>query len=51
MLLKHFSPQEARRQLEIAIEWGRFAELFGYDAPSGTLFLDNADVEEGVVDA
>lgn len=51
VLLKHFSPQEARRQLEIAIEWGRFAELFGYDAPSGTLFLDNADVEEGVVDA
>ncbi|GAB0496898.1 hypothetical protein MMPV_008219 [Pyropia vietnamensis] len=49
VLLKHFSPQEARRQLEIAIEWGRFAELFGYDAPSGTLFLDNADVEEGVV--
>lgn len=50
VLLKHFSPQEARRQLEIAIEWGRFAELFGYDAPSGTLFLDNADVEEGGVD-
>ena len=47
VLLKHFSPQEARRQLEIAIEWGRFAELFGYDAPSGTLFLDNEDVGEG----
>eukprot|EP00180_Rhodochaete_pulchella_P000160 Plantae.Rhodophyta-Rhodochaete_pulchella.ctg11054.p1 GENE.Plantae.Rhodophyta-Rhodochaete_pulchella.ctg11054~~Plantae.Rhodophyta-Rhodochaete_pulchella.ctg11054.p1 ORF type:complete len:241 (-),score=55.36 Plantae.Rhodophyta-Rhodochaete_pulchella.ctg11054:232-876(-) len=46
ILLKHFSPQEARRQLEIAIEWGRFAELFGYDSPSSELFLDCTDLEE-----
>eukprot|EP00172_Hildenbrandia_rubra_P003952 Plantae.Rhodophyta-Hildenbrandia_rubra.ctg7109.p1 GENE.Plantae.Rhodophyta-Hildenbrandia_rubra.ctg7109~~Plantae.Rhodophyta-Hildenbrandia_rubra.ctg7109.p1 ORF type:complete len:563 (+),score=79.35 Plantae.Rhodophyta-Hildenbrandia_rubra.ctg7109:262-1950(+) len=48
ILLKHFSTQEARRQLEVAIEWGRFAELFGYDAPSGEcwLFEDLRDGEE-----
>lgn len=43
ILLKHFSPLEARRQLEIAIEWGRFAELFGYESTTGTLFLDTGE--------
>lgn len=43
ILLKHFSPVEARRQLEVAIEWGRFAELFGYESQSGTLFLDTGE--------
>lgn len=43
ILLKHFSPLEARRQLEIAIEWGRFSELFGYEALTGTLFLDTGE--------
>mmetsp|Transcript_13411 Transcript_13411/g.24060 ORF Transcript_13411/g.24060 Transcript_13411/m.24060 type:complete len:611 (-) Transcript_13411:781-2613(-) len=40
ILLKHYSSQKARTQLETAIEWGRFAELFGYNAPTGELFLD-----------
>jgi NitT/TauT family transport system ATP-binding protein len=40
ILLKHFSPQESRRQLEIAIEWGRFAELYGYESLTGSFFLD-----------
>ncbi len=44
ILLSKFSPQESRRQLEIAVEWGRFAELFGYEANTGTLFLDTGDV-------
>lgn len=43
ILLKHFSPMEARRQLEIAIEWGRFAELFGYESTTATLFLDTGE--------
>jgi NitT/TauT family transport system ATP-binding protein len=45
ILLKHFSPQESRRQLEIAIEWGRFAELYGYESPTGSFFLDVEDEE------
>lgn len=43
ILLKHFSPMEARKQLEIAIEWGRFAELFGYESVTSTLFLDTGE--------
>lgn len=39
-LLKHFCPGESRKKLEIAIYWGRFDELIGYGAPTGTLFLD-----------
>jgi NitT/TauT family transport system ATP-binding protein len=43
ILLKNFSPQESRRQLEIAIEWGRFAELYGYESLTGSFFLDVDD--------
>ncbi|GJD11531.1 Uncharacterized ABC transporter ATP-binding protein [Galdieria sulphuraria] len=46
ILEKYFSPSESRRQLEVAIEWGRYAELFGYDAPSGELFLDEEDPQQ-----
>lgn len=48
ILLKHFSPMESRRQLEIAIEWGRFAELFGYESLTGTLFLDTGEDPDGI---
>jgi NitT/TauT family transport system ATP-binding protein len=30
-----FSPDEARRQLDTAIDWGRYAELFAYDDDTG----------------
>jgi len=39
LLDEHFSDDEARRQLETAIQWGRYAELFNYDAASGKLTL------------
>jgi NitT/TauT family transport system ATP-binding protein len=39
LLDEHFSEDEARRQLETAIQWGRYAELFEYDAASGKLTL------------
>jgi NitT/TauT family transport system ATP-binding protein len=32
LLDEHFSDDEVRRQLETAIQWGRYAELFDYDA-------------------
>lgn len=50
ILLKHFSPQESRRQLEIAIEWGRFAELYGYESRTGSFFLDTDDESSGYSD-
>jgi NitT/TauT family transport system ATP-binding protein len=39
LLDEHFSQDESRRQLETAIQWGRYAELFDYDAASGKLTL------------
>ena len=39
LLDEHFSEDEARRQLETAIQWGRYAELFDFDAASGKLTL------------
>ena len=42
LLDEHFSEDEAQRQLETAIQWGRYAELFDYDAASGKLTLTEA---------
>jgi NitT/TauT family transport system ATP-binding protein len=39
LLDEHFSEGEARRQLETAIQWGRYAEIFDFDAASGKLTL------------
>lgn len=40
ILEKHFTKDEAWSQLEIAIDWGRYAELFAYDYESGELFFE-----------
>ncbi len=45
ILESHFSPQEAERQLKTAVDWGRYAEIYGYDDPSGQIFLEQAAVE------
>ena len=37
LLDEHFSTEESRRQLETAIQWGRYAEIFDYDSQSGKL--------------
>jgi NitT/TauT family transport system ATP-binding protein len=39
VLDQRFSTAEARRQLETATEWGRYAELFEYDADSDTFYI------------
>ncbi|MDZ8224407.1 MULTISPECIES: nitrate/sulfonate/bicarbonate ABC transporter ATP-binding protein [unclassified Nostoc] len=44
ILESHFSPEEAERQLNSAVEWGRYAEIYGYDEPSGQIFLEQAVV-------
>ncbi len=36
-----FSPDEARRQFETAVDWARYAELFAYDGESGLLYLED----------
>lgn len=40
IIQNHFSPSEAQRQLNTAIDWGRYGELFSYDEPSGEIFLE-----------
>jgi NitT/TauT family transport system ATP-binding protein len=37
LLDEHFSDDEALRQLDTAIQWGRYSELFDYDAVTGRL--------------
>jgi len=39
LLDEQFSEEESRRQLDIAIQWGRYAEIFEYDSASGKLKL------------
>ncbi|MFN3478938.1 MAG: AAA-associated domain-containing protein, partial [Thermodesulfovibrionales bacterium] len=39
-LENHFTSEEAWNQLETAIDWGRYAELFAYDYDSGELYLE-----------
>ena len=42
-LENHLSEKEALRVLRIAIDWGRYAEIFAYDDNSGILSLENPD--------
>ena len=35
-----FNPEEARRQFQTVVDWGRYAELFTYDDTAGVLRLD-----------
>ena len=40
VLRRGFSPQEARNQLDTAIDWGRYAELYDYDSDDEELTLE-----------
>jgi NitT/TauT family transport system ATP-binding protein len=40
VLRRGFSPQDARNQLETAIDWGRYAELYDYDSDDEELTLE-----------
>ena len=42
ILDEHFSEEEVTRQLETALHWGRYAEIFDYDSKTGRLFLPEA---------
>jgi NitT/TauT family transport system ATP-binding protein len=41
LLRRGFSEEEARRQLDLAIDWGRYAELYDFDANIGQLRLEH----------
>jgi NitT/TauT family transport system ATP-binding protein len=42
-LERHFSFEEARRQLRILVGWGRYAEAYAFDEVTDDLFLEPAD--------
>lgn len=42
LLRRGFGPEDARRQLDIAIDWGRYAELYDYDTDSDRITADPA---------
>ena len=46
MLDEQFSEEESMRQLETAVNWGRYAELFDFDASRRRFVLPEAQEEE-----
>jgi NitT/TauT family transport system ATP-binding protein len=43
LLHNHYSADESRAQLDTAIDWARYAELFEYDAAHGEIRLDQPE--------
>lgn len=43
LLEEQFGPEEGLEQLQLLINWGRYAELFHYDAGAQQLYLDEGD--------
>jgi NitT/TauT family transport system ATP-binding protein len=41
-----FPPAEAEKQIEVAVNWGRYAELVSYDDGKGTISLEEAGKAE-----
>ena len=37
LLRRGFSDEDTEKQLDLAIDWGRYGELFDYDADTGEL--------------
>ncbi|HEX6477346.1 MAG TPA: AAA-associated domain-containing protein [Ktedonobacteraceae bacterium] len=46
ILEKHFSQEEAQAQLETAINWGRYAELFSFNENRGMFRLEEPEPVE-----
>jgi len=42
VLDKHLSQEEVQRQLDTALNWGRYAEIFTYDSQTDRLLIDEA---------
>ena len=40
ILENYFTEEEEWNQLETAIDWGRYAELFAYDYDAGEIYLE-----------
>jgi len=47
LLDEHFSEKSTRQQLETALNWGRYAEIFTYDPESDRIRLHTAELADG----
>jgi NitT/TauT family transport system ATP-binding protein len=47
VLQKHFSDDEAARQIETALNWGRYGNIFSYDSGGDRLLLHAPETVEG----
>lgn len=45
LLDEHFTEAEVQRQLDTALNWGRYAEIFDYDSETGRLVLTDSGVD------
>ena len=50
ILRQHVPEEEARRQLETALDWGRYADLFAYDRESDRLVSHEPTVPAGAAE-
>jgi NitT/TauT family transport system ATP-binding protein len=50
MIDEQFSEEESRRQMETAVTWGRYAELFDFDAARRRFVLPDAREEDAVTE-
>lgn len=51
LLDEHFSDKEVQRQLDTALDWGRYAEIFDYDSETERLILADQGTEHPEVTA
>ena len=51
LLDERFAQQEVEKQIETALGWGRYAEIFTYDPETDILHLHGAGTPETVADA
>jgi NitT/TauT family transport system ATP-binding protein len=47
ILDEHFTAEDVQRQIETALNWGRYAEIFRYDSETDELSLYEAEVPAG----
>jgi len=48
---EHFPEAEARKQFDIVVDWGRYAELFEFDASDDSILLPEAAAEHQIADS
>ena len=51
ILRTNFGEEEAARQLDVAVNWGRYAELYDYDAARGLIMREEQGIGATIADA